>query len=325
MSRESQLVTLGTPRPSAPSAFEGAAAETRWPLRYVNLYLNTVCNSRCVTCSFWNQTPQHIIAPERARTVVESRFANGSTWFAVQGGEFTLHPQCDAVLEMLGGRQYMLFSNLLSAERVFRLVRRHRVRFLTVSLDGGREGYRRIRGVDAFERVTRNILRVRELCTVSVGFTLTPWSRLEDYEQAAAFCRNNGIDFGVNLYTQSHIYEATAALPEYPFLDRIAADSGGGFCAAYQAWISGSLTLSCRSIREVASIAPDGTVWLCHNRKVALGNINTEDFDDIWGNPRTAAFHASYESCNACWTSCYREFDLERATAVRSTAGAVER
>jgi MoaA/NifB/PqqE/SkfB family radical SAM enzyme len=320
VSRDPQIVPLDLLQGAQSTALAGGRIGRISPLRYVNLYLNTACNSQCITCSFWSQTPQYLLRPERVRTIVESRFADRGTWFAVQGGEFTLHPQCDLILEMLADRRYILFSNLLSFERVLKLVRKHKVRFLTVSLDGGREGYRRIRGVDAFDRVTRNIQRLRGLCTISVGFTLTPWSHYRDYEEVAEFCRNNDIDFGVNLYTQSHIYEAEAPLVEYSFLDRINADLGDQFCLAYKAWMQGQLKLPCQSIREVASIAPDGTVYLCHNQKISLGNINSADFDDIWAQPRTARLHAEYESCNACWTSCYRGFDLDRALEASTLA-----
>lgn len=313
MNGDSQLVPVEQLRRAQSGTPSGGGTADTPPLRYVNLYLNTVCNSRCVTCSFWKQTPQYVIPPERVRTVVNSRFADASTWFAVQGGEFTLHPQSDLILELLADRRYILFTNLLSFQRAVHLVRKHKVQFVTVSLDGGREGYRRIRGVDAFNRVTRDIRRLQDLCTVSVGFTLTPWSDYRDYEEVAAFCRKSGVDFGVNLYTHSHIYEAETALIEHSLLEKINADLGDEFCLAYKHWIRRELNVPCRSIREVASIAPDGTVYLCHNQKISLGNINTADFDEVWGHPRTARLHAEYESCNACWTSCYRTFDLERA------------
>ncbi|MDP9104724.1 MAG: SPASM domain-containing protein [Candidatus Eremiobacteraeota bacterium] len=285
-------------------------------LSYVNLYCNTRCNSRCITCDFWKMDPLPRLTAADVASVAASRFADEDTWFAVQGGEFSLHPEADAILELFEDRHYILFTNFLSAERVVGLVRRHRTPYVAVSLDGGREGYARIRGVDAFDRVTRSILRLRAEAEISVGFTLTPWSELADYEAVAAFCRGNGIEFGVNLYTDSQIYQATTPPAHYPFLASIVADSQDAFAAAYEPWREGRLALPCHSIREVASVAPDGTVHLCHNQTAALGNVKDAGFDAVWDSEHARALHDRYASCNACWTSCYRTFDLKRARVV---------
>lgn len=290
-------------------------------LSYVNLYLNTVCNSRCITCSFWKQAPRHVLETSRILTIINSQFADEKTWFAVQGGEFTLHPQADLILEALRGKNFILFTNLLSPAKALDLVQRHNVRYVTVSLDGGKEGYKRIRGVDSFEVVTEGILRLKSRCEVSVGFTLTPWSTYSDYEQVARFCRGNGIEFGVNLYTASHIYEAVSQIEDYNLLRRIAEDCKDPFVAGYIPWRNGRLQLRCHSIREVSSIAPDGNVFLCHNQPIALGNVNVADFDDIWGSAESERLHEQYATCNACWTSCYRIFDLDRARTAQFPAG----
>ena len=281
-------------------------------LSYVNLYCNTRCNSRCLTCAFWQQDPKVFLTPNDVAGLAQSKYVDSETWFAVQGGEFSLHTQADEILDVLANTNYVLFSNLISPRKVLQLIRRHKVAYVTVSLDGGRDGYNRIRGVDGFERVTNALLKVQELTNVSVGITITPWSEYRDYEEAANFCRTHGIDFGVNIYTNSHIYEANNPVAEYPFLTKVASDARSTFCGAYDNWKKGKLHLPCRSIREVASIAPDGTVYLCHNQKVALGNLRESSFDKIWSHEETRRLHESFASCNQCWTSCYREFDWNR-------------
>jgi MoaA/NifB/PqqE/SkfB family radical SAM enzyme len=281
-------------------------------LSYVNLYCNTRCNSRCITCSFWRQNPLYELRPSEVASVVNSRYVDENTWFAVQGGEFSLHPQADAILEELKGSNYILFSNLLAPGRIFELIRRHQIRYVTVSLDGGPDGYNRIRGVNGFNRVTKALLKLQDIVNVSVGITLTPWSEYRDYEEAASFCRTHGFSFGVNLYTNSHIYEADGQIQEYPFIDQVAADSGDTYCLAYERWRVGKLRLPCHSIREVASIAPDATLYLCHNQKIPLGNLHQKSFDEIWGAEVVRRLQEEYVTCNQCWTSCYREFDFQR-------------
>ena len=279
-------------------------------LRYVNLYCNTACDSRCTTCNFWRMKPRHRLDPNVLEGIATSRFADEETWFALQGGEFTLHPRAGEILDLFAGRSFVLFSNLLNPPRVIALVKKHGVKHVTVSLDGGREGYARIRGVDAFDRVTAGIVELQQHAEVAVGITLTPWSRYDDYAEAADFCRANDVPFGVNIYTDSRIYEATQQPGEIPFLPRVVEETGDRFCAAYLRWRAGTLDLGCRSIRSVASISPDGDVHLCHNQDVILGNVNDMRFDEIWGSEETARTHAAFATCNACWTSCYRMHDL---------------
>jgi MoaA/NifB/PqqE/SkfB family radical SAM enzyme len=257
--------------------------------------------------------PRHRLEPAILESIASSRFADAETWFALQGGEFTLHPRAGEILDLFAGTSYVLFSNMLNPDRVIGLVRRHGVKHVTVSLDGGPEGYARIRGVDAFDRVTAGILQLQQDAEVAVGITLTPWSRYEDYAEAADFCRSHDVPFGVNIYTDSRIYQAAQPPSDIPFLDRIVEETGDDFCAAYLRWRAGTLDLGCHSIRSVASISPDGEVHLCHNQDVILGNINDTPFDDIWGSDETSRIHAKFAACNACWTSCYRVHDLRPA------------
>jgi len=300
------------PLDSHPQRVAAGVTKEAEPLAYVNLYCTSQCNSRCVTCDFW-QRPVQTLEPAAVESVVNSRFVDGSTWLALQGGEFVLHPQADELLEMASTRQYILFTNLLAPARVEALVKRHQVPFVSVSLDGGPQGYAKIRGVDAFAKVTQGILRLRQFAEVSVGITLTPWSSLHDYYQASHFCREYGIDFGVNLYTNSRIYGANGPLCAPGLVAEVARDCGDAFCSAYASWVSGKLQLPCQSIRRVVSIGPDGTVHLCHNRQERLGNLRDSTFDSIWTSHKTLELHTRYTTCNDCWTSCYREYDLADA------------
>src|SRR5207248_2467437 len=111
----------------------------------------------CTTCNFWQMKPRHRLEPAVLEGIAASRFADAETWFALQGGEFTLHPRAGEILDLFAGTSFVLFTNMLNPARVIALVTRHAVRHVTVSLDGGREGYARIRGVDAFDRVTAGI------------------------------------------------------------------------------------------------------------------------------------------------------------------------
>ncbi len=285
-------------------------------LRYVNLYCNNACNSRCTICDFWRMDQEVMLRVEDIAPIVSSGFADEKTWFAIQGGEFSLHPQADAILELVRDKSFILFTNLLAPQKIIQLIKRHAVPFVTVSLDGGKQGYQRIRGVDGFKKVTQSLLVLKELTTVSVGITISPLSTFEDYLAASGFCLENDIPFGINYYTQSKIYDSNLKVTNARLINQVAEHAQDPFSQAYVRWQRDELDLPCHSIKHVASIDPKGNLWLCHDQSVILGNIRESAFDAIWAAPRTRALHQQYQSCNACFTSCYRGYDFEASQVV---------
>ncbi len=129
------------------------------------LYVTDRCNSRCITCDYWQYGQTNLPLAEARRLAPELR-ALGTRVVLLSGGEPLLHPHWDEVAETLrqaGLRLWLLTAGLSLARhaaRVGELCER-----VTVSLDGATpETYRAIRGVDAFEAVCKGIRALR--CTV---------------------------------------------------------------------------------------------------------------------------------------------------------------
>jgi len=141
------------------------------------LYVTDRCNSRCITCDYW-QFGQTNLPVDQARRLAPELRGLGTQVVLLSGGEPLLHPHWDQVAETLrraGLRLWLLTAGLSLAKhaaRVCELCER-----VTVSLDGATpETYRAIRGVDAFEAVGRGIravvargLPVTLRCTVQRG------------------------------------------------------------------------------------------------------------------------------------------------------------
>lgn len=141
------------------------------------LYVTDRCNSRCITCDYWQYGQTNLPVAEARRLAPELR-ALGTKVVLLSGGEPLLHPHWDEVagaLRQAGLRLWLLTAGLSLARhaaRVGELCER-----VTVSLDGATpETYRAIRGVEAFEAVVKGIRAVVALgrpvtlrCTVQRG------------------------------------------------------------------------------------------------------------------------------------------------------------
>ena len=125
------------------------------------LYVTDRCNSRCITCDYWQFGQTNLPVAVAGRLAPELR-ALGTQVVLLSGGEPLLHPHWDEVAEALhqaGLRLWLLTAGLSLARhavRVSELCER-----VTVSLDGATpETYRAIRGVDGFEAVCKGIRAV---------------------------------------------------------------------------------------------------------------------------------------------------------------------
>ena len=185
------------------------------------LYVTDRCNSRCITCDYWQYGQTNLPIAQARRLAPELR-ALGTRVVLLSGGEPLLHPHWDEVAGALrdaGLRLWLLTAGLSLARhaaRVSELCER-----VTVSLDGATpETYRAIRGVDGFDAVCKGISAVvargrpvtlrctvqrgnyrelpalvrlaRELGVAQVSFlavdvsTHVAFARAEDYERSMA-------------------------------------------------------------------------------------------------------------------------------------------
>jgi Fe-coproporphyrin III synthase len=125
------------------------------------LYVTDRCNSRCITCDYW-QFGQTNLPVAVARRLAPELRSLGTQVVLLSGGEPLLHPHWDEIAETLhqaGLRLWLLTAGLSLARhaaRVNELCER-----VTVSLDGATpETYQAIRGVDGFEAVCKGIQAV---------------------------------------------------------------------------------------------------------------------------------------------------------------------
>lgn len=134
-------------------------------LPIIIVYLNNVCDSRCVTCSIWKNNEALKIPAERQMSgeLLEELYQNLGKWHPRQillsGGEPALHPSfAEAVRKFrdIAGKVCVISNGLALSSCGSRALQG--VSEFYISFDGhDRESYRRIRGVDGFERLASTL------------------------------------------------------------------------------------------------------------------------------------------------------------------------
>jgi MoaA/NifB/PqqE/SkfB family radical SAM enzyme len=76
-------------------------------------------------------------------------------------------------------------------------------------------------------------------------------------------------------------------------------------------WARGNLRLKCNSILDSIIILPDGSVPICQNLDLKLGNIHHLTLDEIFNSENSLKLQKHYaQNCNQCWISYHRKYDI---------------
>jgi len=83
------------------------------------------------------------------------------------------------------------------------------------------------------------------------------------------------------------------------------------FLLLYDEWRKKKTKLKCKSILDSIVIHPDGSVPICQNLDLKLGNINTNSLDNIFNSIATQKIQKDYsDNCNKCWINFHRKYDI---------------
>lgn len=295
----------------------------RKKLASVMLYTTDRCNSRCRHCYIWEKKTKHYMPLEQIKELLNSRSVCKNTSVGLEGGEFLLHPQAEAIMEYLyhNHPDFDLLSNCVNAEKLIASVRKYPPKRLYISLDGKSETHdymRRVKGL--YPKVIRVIEELKETVSLSVMFTLTPFNTFEDLTHVASVCKTNHIDMRIGIYNNMEYFQTKEPALEnkmslnYRIEDIPAVvkefEENYDFMMLYHLYRNQELKLSCNSIRDNIVIYPNGDVPLCQNKHIVLGNINDEPLDRILAKKSTLAYHKQFHPCNECWINFHRKYDI---------------
>ena len=287
-------------------------------LSQLMLYSTTNCQSRCKHCSIWKK-PEENLSLDDIKAIMGSKCVTPETTVGLEGGEFVLHPEADAIMEWfsINHPNYTLLSNCLAAPKVIRSVRKYHPRRLYVSLDGDKETYKYMRGVNGYDNVIDVVNTLKDEVAVSLMFCLSPWNNFNDMDYVIRLATQLGIDVRIGIYGTMDFFDTKAELLNVEdYRSKIPAsihdtDENYDFVALYDEWRKGHLKLRCQSIFSSLVIHSNGDVPICQNLGVNLGNIRENSLDEIFNGKAAHRTQCKYsKECNGCWINFHRKYDI---------------
>lgn len=290
-------------------------------LSTIMLYATDRCNSKCKHCYIWAKKPKMHLSFEKIKEIIQSPVVDKETVIGLEGGEFLLHPEAEQILEYLSKHhpKYDLLSNAVADDKLIDYCRKYKPLRLFLSLDGPRDTYENMRGVDAYDKVIRVIESLKNELPISVMFTLTPFNNFDDLNHVAAICKTHNIDMRIGIYNCMEYFdtqeESTSTSLDYKIseIPEVVHDFSENydFMALYTHYREGNVKLTCNSIRDSIVIYPNGDIPICQNKQIVLGNLNEESLQTIINKKSTIELHKKHQTgCNECWVNFHRKYDV---------------
>lgn len=303
-----------------------------------SLYLEATnrCDSKCQTCirTFETLEPPADLTLDRAREIVE-QFPLLERVVLHGIGEPLLNPQIFDIVTYLKTRVATVLFNSdaigLTSARATRLLECGLDEY-RVSMDAAtRETYRRLRGVDRFERVTANVARLialqreraRATPRVSLWFTASR-ANIEELPAFVALASELGVGEvyvqrlvfnGLGLATEANALHGRLREREQALLtqaEELATARGLTIRASGLATPLASLQgasaprpwSGCQRPWTLSYVTANGNVlpccispWVARDYgALILGNARTDSFEAIWNGERYQRFRADFES-----------------------------
>lgn len=188
------------------------------------IYSTTKCQSRCKHCSIW-QKPEEHLSLRMIKMIMASQCVTKNTVVGLEGGEFLLHPEANAIMEWFKDNHpnYTLLSNCLAPQKVIEAVRLYHPSHLYVSLDGNKETYKAMRGCNGHDKVLEVIETLKDEVPVSLMFCLSPWNTFEDMDYVIGLAKRYDVDVRIGIYGTMDFLTPlpTCFLPIWPITFRI--------------------------------------------------------------------------------------------------------
>lgn len=275
-------------------------------IRNISLFATNRCNSRCRICHIWKETPKRDLEPEAVRNMLDSKTISRKCYVGLVGGEFLLHPHYEEIIKTVRKRtrNYTLYSNGILSDRVIDAVEKFGIPNLQISLDGTRETYRKVRGVDTYDSAIKVIENLRDKTKIGIIYTMNPLNTRKDFIHVLDIAKKNNVSIGVGVYDRREMFHTEL---DKGSLYGISDVFQTNFLKSYGIWAKEGLKLPCFSIRNNLTVLSNGDVPLCQNKNAIMGNLYKESIEAIW--KRMIPVQDENKNCNGCWLTCHRGFD----------------
>jgi MoaA/NifB/PqqE/SkfB family radical SAM enzyme len=311
--------------------------------RIASVYLTEYCNSKCTMCDFWKRDRNPNEPTSEEWGVIFSRLkAFGVEYVGVNAsGEIFTRPDLMQILGHLKamGLGFGVNTNgtLITREKARQLASLG-PRVVTIGLDGvGDEHYLATRGLaSGFTKVVRSIGYLREagIKNIRIGSVLMR-ENIDDWLPLCRFAQEQGLG-GIRFtaFHEGYFHDADEAREspyrEAAFLERVREEisrllafkaetsllnNSNAYLKSipdYYAHGHGYFPRPCLQGSNRIELDVFGNVSLCSFMTEPLGNLRTQEMEEIWESEvhRKARSSAFRGDCPRCYLSCYAEENL---------------
>jgi len=277
----------------------------------ITLYVTNRCNSRCKNCNIWQIQPKIDLKLETIERLLTDKIIGKDTFFILQGGELVLHPQYEKILELFKKRKFGVLSNGILPEKIIEMCKKFKVTNLTLSLDGRPETNKKIRGIDNFEDILKIVKTLRKDTNLGITYTICPENNnIKDFSFVKNFCKHYNLTLNVVIYGTPFYFqvEKRTFLIDNQIIKAVEDKYQKKYLMMFNNYFK--YKIPCLSIRKQTTIWADGTVTLCQQKDIILGNLSKNNLSEIWNSPKAEKLRREYLNCNECWLACHRKFDV---------------
>lgn len=300
------------------------------------------CNAHCIMCNVWKSKAADALTPEHM-----SKLPAGLKTINLTGGEPFLRDDLPEFVRRVRDRcphaQITISTNGYLPERIRemmdQIVRIDPSVRLAVSLDGIGQAHDAVRGdKGAFDSVMKLIETMKNCPFGGLRLSMTLTSR--NYDQllpVADLAAKLGLELGIVAAHEAKTHLGVKHLPREEFgkfasfehFEKIIAAGLRTFRSkqwlrahfanfTYRYIINQPWEIHCRSGRDFFFLQADGTVYNCSVAGRAMGNVITQDWDEIWAGEAADKARNFAAACHAnCWMICTaRSVYRRRAAAV---------
>ena len=297
------------------------------------LELTDYCNSKCKTCHIWKtgESAKLQINTGQLEPVLRE-YGRHLLWVALSGGETTLYPECDKLVELLSLhcpnlRIVTFTTNALQPQKVLELAIKLKKAgfdlFVTISLDGDEKTHDHIRGVNGNFQLAQKCMQLLQQNKIWTHFGLTVSALNRDY------ILNGGEMAKTRAFSFEHsggIYKTDSVISDMsPSIRKIKSDykiRQLGEIVEYLYLVMAEkffapgekkLPVPCEVLATSLHIRPNGDITPCMYLP-SIGNIKDTTIGKALATTEAQKLRnrALTGDCHKCWMNCYAPHSIMR-------------
>ena len=257
-------------------------------LKTVEIFPTMKCNSKCIMCSVskYRIENKNELTIDDCKNISRQAEKLGAIAFSILGGEPTLRPDLEEIIEALNPKKFFIVmvtnSILLTKEKLVNL-KKAGLYSICLSLDNlDKEKNDDSRGFKGhFDKVMQTIGWAKEIGLIISISPVAFHNKLDDFERILKFAKKNGFVVGAGgvgyvgkaeeeiLLSKDECNQLREFLKKYSFL-------------RFDWSLSYKLKYCCPAGKEKICITSTGDVVGCSMNPISFGNIREEELKTIW-------------------------------------------